>query len=262
VISRHLMLLPSLACQASCAYCFGPNRGPTMPSDVFDATVFWIVSISPIDESLDITFHGGEPLLAGRKWYERNLPVLRRRFGNRLKLHVQSNLWLLNDGYCALFREYGVSLGASLDGPEPINDRQRGEGYFAQTMSGIETARRHDLDVGVICTFTRLSAPHYREVLDFFIAEHLSFSVHAAISAPRPGARHLRSGFGVRVNAEDSCSDLSRPVSKCLAPHTPKGDGLAMSPEEHVDLFVQLFDAYDDPRFILCHRGVLDPLPY
>jgi hypothetical protein len=32
---RHLMLLPSLACQAQCSYCFGPNRGPVTGPDVF-----------------------------------------------------------------------------------------------------------------------------------------------------------------------------------------------------------------------------------
>ena len=116
------------------------------------------------------------------------LPLLRRRFGQGLRLGIQSNLWLLDDETCELFREHRVSIGTSLDGPEAVNDAQRGAGYFARTMAGIETARRNGLSAGIICTFTRRSAPHYREVFEFFAGQGLGFSVHAAVcglDAPR-----------------------------------------------------------------------------
>jgi len=180
-MSQHFMLLPSLACQAHCSYCFGPNRGPTMQPDVFDAAVDWIAACFPPGECAEITFHGGEPLLAGINWYKRNIPILQQRFEGRLKLGIQSNLWLLDDKFCALFKEYDVSIGTSLDGPEQLNDTQRGKGYFARTMAGIGTARRNGINPGVICTFTRLSAPHHREVFEFFAKQGLSFSVHEAV---------------------------------------------------------------------------------
>jgi len=180
-VSHHWMLLPSLACQAQCSYCFGPNRGPIMQPDVFDAAVDWIATCVPPGDCIKITFHGGEPLLAGKEWYQRNLPVLQQRFEGRLKLGIQSNLWYLDDEFCALFKEYGVSIGTSLDGPKQLNDMQRGEGYFARTMAGIGTARRNGLNPGVICTFTRHSAPYYREVFEFFARQGLSFSVHEAV---------------------------------------------------------------------------------
>lgn len=208
---RHLMLLPSLACQAQCRYCFGPNRGPVMQAEIFDAALDWITATTPVDKSLELTFHGGEPLIAGHAWYRRNLPLLSQRFGDRLKLGIQSNLWLLDEPYSDLFREYKVSIGTSLDGPEAINDGQRGMGYFARTMAGIAAARRYGLGVGAICTFTRLSAPFYREVFDFFAAEGLGFSVHEAVD----------------------------PLGRAT-------DGLSLSSEEHADLFVRLFDHYMD----------------
>ena len=152
-----------------------------MQPDVFDAAVDWIDALIPPGECTEITFHGGEPLLAGKEWYKRNLPVLQQRFEGRLKLGIQSNLWLLDDDFCALFKEYGVSIGTSLDGPEQLNDAQRGKGYFARTMTGIGNARRNGINPGVICTFTRSSAPHYREVFEFFAKQGLSFSVHEAV---------------------------------------------------------------------------------
>ncbi len=209
-LPRHLILIPSLACQASCHYCFGPQRGSMMSHDIFDATLDWLEMTTPPGQKIDLTFHGGEPLLVGLAWYQRNLPRLRQRFGRRLKLHLQSNLWLLDSAYSDLFNEYGMSLGTSLDGPAPLTDAQRGKGYFARTMAGIETARRHGLAVGVICTFTRLSAPHYQEIFDFFAREYLPFSVHAAVSALK---------------------------------NSPPAE-LPLSPHEHADLLIYLFDYY------------------
>lgn len=182
-VGSRFMLLPSLACQANCGYCFGPNRGPSMPSAVFEAALDWIEATALPGQKIEITFHGGEPLLAGYDWYRQTLPLLKQRFGSRLKLHLQSNLWLLDAPFCQLLKAYRVSIGASLDGPAGINDLQRGRDYFRRTMQGIKLARRAGLAVGVICTFTAASAPHYREILDFFAAQGISLSLHTAACA-------------------------------------------------------------------------------
>ncbi|HWQ46072.1 MAG TPA: TIGR04083 family peptide-modifying radical SAM enzyme [Longilinea sp.] len=209
-MQQQFMLLPSMACQARCSYCFGPNRGTSMSAEAFTAAVEWIKAFVPAEDEIHITFHGGEPLLAGKAWYRKNLPALRQQFADRLKLSIQSNLWLLDDEFCALFREQDVSVGTSLDGPEKINDAQRGVGYYKQTMAGIETARRNGLEPGVICTFTALSAPMYRQVFDFFAGNSLSFSVHEAVST-----------IGCQPN--------------------PKW---AMQPEQAEKLMIDLFDLY------------------
>jgi uncharacterized protein len=135
---------------------------------------------------LEITFHGGEPLVPGAAWYRMALPLLRDGLAPRkVRFAIQTNLWLLTDELCDLFREHGVSVGTSLDGPEAINDAQRGAGYFARTMAGIERARAHGLDVGAICTFTAQSVAHAPEIFDFFVREGLNFSVHAALPSLR-----------------------------------------------------------------------------
>jgi uncharacterized protein len=134
------------------------------------------------DKGLEIIFHGGEPLVVGPAWFRMALPRLRHGLGpDRVRFSIQSNLWLLTEQLCELFREHGVSVGTSLDGPADINDVQRGVGSFARTMAGIELARRHDLPVGVICTVTSRSAQHVDEIFDFFVAQGLDFGVHPAL---------------------------------------------------------------------------------
>ena len=41
-MAHHLMLAPSLACPASCAYCFGPHAGgPPLRQETIAAIVRW-----------------------------------------------------------------------------------------------------------------------------------------------------------------------------------------------------------------------------
>ena len=215
-VSQHLMLVPSLACPASCAYCFGPHAGgTTMGRETLEAVVEWrraLAAESAAEQgTLEITFHGGEPLVPGARWYREALPLLRDGLApRRVRFAAQSNLWLLTDELCDLFREYGISLGTSLDGPEAINDAQRGTGYFAKTMAGIERARAHGLDVGAICTFTAGSVAHAPEIFDFFVREGLNFSVHAAL----PSLRY------------------------------PEADRWSITPDAHGELLVGLLDRY------------------
>lgn len=208
--SRSIMLVPSLACAAQCTYCFGPNTGTVMDDATLDAALDWLDATTQQHQTLEVCLHGGEPLQAGISWHRRVLPLLQTRFRNRLRLSLQSNLWLMDDAFCDLFGEHHVSIGVSLDGPEAINDAQRGEGYFARAMRGIATARRHGLSVNAICTFTRLSAARWCEVFDFFRREELTFSIHAAIPT------------------------LGQPAS-CH---------IAFTAAEYADLFIAMFDYY------------------
>jgi uncharacterized protein len=160
------------------------------------------------------------------------LPLLRDGLApRRVRFAVQSNLWLLSDELCELFDEHGVSLGTSLDGPEAINDAQRGAGYFARTMAGIERARAHGIDVGAICTFTARSVGHAPEIFDFFVHEGLNFSVHAAL----PPLRHP------------------------AADRRPEADAWSITPEAHGELLVGLLDRYlDNPTKV--RIGTLDSM--
>ena len=185
-MSRHLMLVPSLACPASCAYCFGPHESSQiMSNETLEALLQWQSSLNGND-ALEITFHGGEPLVPGVKFYSKALPFLQESFSaKKIRFAMQSNLWLLDNELCDLLREYKVSVGTSLDGPEGINDAQRGQGYFKKTMAGIERARSHGINIGCICTFTRQSIEFIDKIFDFFLREGLNFSVHSALPSLR-----------------------------------------------------------------------------
>ena len=199
---KHLMLMPSLDCPAGCAYCFGPRSGSMpMGQDTVEAVIRWQQAVDE-DLRLEITFHGGEPLSPGFQFYQKALPLLKAGLDARqVRFAMQSNLWLLTDELADLLKAYNVSIGTSLDGPETINDAQRGSGYFRRTMAGIERARAHGLDVGCICTFTPHSLPHLPEIMDFFIYEGLNFTVHAALPGLHENNRPTNESWSLSSDA-------------------------------------------------------------
>ena len=255
-MSRHLLIVPSLACPGSCKYCFGPHEGNvSMSKKTVEAIVHWQSTFND-KSSLDITFHGGEPLVPGASFYGMALPILRESLSpRRVHFSMQSNLWLLTDELCEILREYRVSIGTSLDGPEHINDAQRGKGYFQRTMEGIELARSHGINVGCICTFTAQSAPYTEEIFAFFVHNGLNFSIHAALPSLRYPeanvwalspeahgellvdimARYLENVDKVRISTLDSlCRSISAQHGGICTFGDCLGDFLSVGPEGEI----------------------------
>ena len=180
----QFMLILSANCNAECSYCFGPHKGKITSKHVINNSKKFIEKISAESnqEKINITFHGGEPLIAPISLWTFTLEKLISAFRNKqLSLSVQSNLWNLNDNFCRLFKKYNISIGTSLDGPKEVNDKQRGKGYFEKTFKGIDLASKHGLDVGCISTFTPVNLYKWKDIMDFFKSEKISFSVHPSI---------------------------------------------------------------------------------
>lgn len=183
--SPSFMIVPSMACQASCTYCFGPHKGISMSETIAEKTLNFITGIAEETkmETVSVIFHGGEPLLAPFSEWEKILQGLTERLPRKkIRWNVQSNLWALDDNFCELFRKFNVTVGTSIDGPKEICDLTRGKGYWERTMNGIALARRYGIDVGAIATFTPDTAMQYKEVVDFFMSNNLNLNVHPAIT--------------------------------------------------------------------------------
>jgi uncharacterized protein len=126
----HVMLIPTLGCPSRCSYCWSSEEGsPVMSIDTVRQVVDWLKGFR--DDQLTITFHGGEPLLAGAGFYRQALPLLAEGLAHlEPTFAMQTNLWRLTPEIAEILAEYQIPLGSSLDGPQELNDSQRGKGYF------------------------------------------------------------------------------------------------------------------------------------
>ena len=139
-----------------------------MSIDTVREVVEWLRNFR--DEPVTITFHGGEPLLAGPGFYREALPLLSEGLANmKPSFAMQTNLWRMTPELAGILAKYRVPIGSSIDGPQVINDVQRGDGYFEKTMKGYRVALENGLEVRFICTFTSYSVQFREEIFRFFM---------------------------------------------------------------------------------------------
>jgi uncharacterized protein len=181
----HVMLIPTLGCPSKCSYCWSSEEGsPIMSIETIKEVVAWLKNFRT--DRVTFTFHGGEPLLAGADFYRQALPLLSHGLPQlNPEFALQSNLWRMTPEIAQVLAEYHVPIGSSIDGPQEINDLQRGNGYFEKTMRGYEIAKAHGLNVRFICTFTSTSVKSREEIFSFFLKNGFTMKLHPALPSLR-----------------------------------------------------------------------------
>jgi len=166
-------------CNLACGYCFQEHSGGIIDLATVEAILHRVIAhnlaVDPLDTTIQIYWHGGEPLLAGMEFFrailhlESHYPEL--SFDNRL----QTNGTLMSDDLARLFVENQIQVGFSLDGPKEIHNRYRRfrgsrSGSFDDTLRGVECYRRHAMAdrVAVIAVVTRAGITRAAEIFQFF----------------------------------------------------------------------------------------------
>jgi uncharacterized protein len=175
------MLIPTLGCPANCNYCWSSEeKSPIMSIETIKEVVEWLKIFR--QDSVTFTFHGGEPLLAGEEFYREALPLLSEGLSSRnIAFAIQTNLWRLTPEIAEIFTRYNIPIGSSLDGPQELNDLQRGKGYYEKTMRGYEIARAHGLNVRFITTFTSHSVKFREDIFNFYLEKGLTLKLHPCL---------------------------------------------------------------------------------
>lgn len=171
--SLHIFVVTS-ACNLNCVYCQAHEDASPLNGYMDRRTAERAVdmALSSPATALSMEFQGGEPLL--------NFPVIRHAVehalahaaGRSIRISVVTNLTLLTDEMLDFFREHGVSLSTSLDGPAFLHDRARpyrsGGPTFQDVRRAIARVRAAGVPIGAIQTTTRASLPHAREIVDTY----------------------------------------------------------------------------------------------
>ncbi|WP_231289559.1 radical SAM protein [Thioalkalivibrio sp. HL-Eb18] len=137
-------------CNINCSYCYYFNMGDKTPFDrpvkatpeTVEAMADWITQGC---EELGfrrvlIAFHGGEPMLVKPREFEKICEIFRQRIEPHVPmgLTIQTNGTVLSEEWLALFHEYGVHVGVSIDGDRAANDRFRLDHQGRSTFQQVE----------------------------------------------------------------------------------------------------------------------------
>ena len=165
-------------CNMCCKYCYYLDkaalydyRQPLMSDELLERYIRANIegNNSPV---IAFAWHGGEPLLAGKEFF-RKAVALEQKYaeGRTVENSIQTNGLLLDDEWCAIFRDNNFLVGVSIDGPEHIHDAHRvdagGQPTFARVMKGIERLYRNRVEYNTLTTVNIHSEGRGAEVYNF-----------------------------------------------------------------------------------------------
>lgn len=217
----YLMAKPvGSRCNLRCDYCYylekeklysaSGHGGMMMDDRVLEAFIRQYIE-SQTTPAVLFTWHGGEPLLRDRSYYEKII-ALERRYarGIRVDNAIQTNGTLLDDDWCRFFRDNGWLVGLSVDGPEDLHDRYRrtagGGPSFAAVMRAIETLDRNAVDWNALAVVNVYNARHPDRFYDFFRSvdcHYLQFTPVVERLVRHADGRHLASAADTSASLAD-----------------------------------------------------------
>src|SRR3954471_2977522 len=163
-------------CNIDCTYCFFLSKEALYPNDkhrMSDGTLE--IYIRQLMEShrtptVTVAWQGGEPTLMKVDFFRRSVELVEqyRRPGQFVRHTFQTNGILLDDEWCAFFKEHHFLVGLSVDGPSEIHDtyrRDRGQNdMFDRVMQGRRYLRKHGVDFNILCTVNAANEKQGRAV--------------------------------------------------------------------------------------------------
>jgi uncharacterized protein len=179
--SFHLLAKPSgSTCNIDCTYCFFLSKAALYPHDkhrmsekTLDAYIRQLLESHHTPE-VTIAWQGGEPTLMKLGFFKHAVELAEkyRRPDQKLQHTFQTNGLLLDDDWCAFFKENNFLVGLSVDGPRQLHDAyrrdRRGQGTFDLVMRGWRYVRKHGVEFNVLCTVNAANQAHGRTVYRFF----------------------------------------------------------------------------------------------
>jgi len=180
-ITSLLIKPASAVCNLDCQYCFYLDRD----ADPYKSLPARQMSLETLERLVDtflfysypnsvLAFQGGEPMLAGLPFFTKLVELEKQygRAGQNVSNALQTNGVLIDDAWCALFREFNFLLGVSIDGPEEVHDAYRfnkaGRGTWRQVIRAIETLQRNKVEFNALCVLSRANVEKPKEIYRFF----------------------------------------------------------------------------------------------
>jgi uncharacterized protein len=171
----NLTVKPTQRCNADCVYCAaGDFSGQAAMLSAEDAekacaALAGHLARGPVGQ-LHVLWQGGEPLLMGRRYFERIFSFCRDHIeAPRVRHLMQSNLLALGDKWIALLRSFDVRLSTSA---EPIIPGLRvfrdGSEQYPVWFDRFEMALDRGMAVGIVYTVTKRHLGSEKKIYAYF----------------------------------------------------------------------------------------------
>ncbi len=167
------------SCNMRCDYCYYldkaslyDNNQDQMSDELLKLYIRQYIEANQT-EIITFCWHGGEPLLAGQRFYERAMRY-QSKYANGKKIEntIQTNGLLLDANWCRFFKANNFLVGVSIDGPEDIHNAYRknrgGKPTFVRVMRAIELLKQYSVEFNTLSVVNNLCHSRGREIYNFF----------------------------------------------------------------------------------------------
>jgi uncharacterized protein len=155
----HTLVLKSIrACNLRCKYCYYINDETRDYGKIINDKVLislytkFSQYLNSLNRKGAIVWHGGEPLMLGKRRFKRFLALQREiDTQSRIRNTLQTNALLIDDDWIDIFRENSIGFGISLDSSREQHDLNRvtasGRATYDDTVRIIE---KLNLNFGIL----------------------------------------------------------------------------------------------------------------
>lgn len=188
-----VLVEPYKGCNMACRYCYSDVGSDTRMSLETLEVVLRRVAEYLDQEGItraNLTWHGGEPLMAGREFFEAAFALCDRlALAPRVTHLLQTNGTLLDDTWCDLIIRHDMQVSLSLDGPAEITratrpGREAGFDSFATVMEKVALLQRRGIGYAFLVVVTQANVRRPRELYQFFRAMGATFKVNPVMRSP------------------------------------------------------------------------------
>jgi len=178
--SFHIAVKPiGSRCNIDCTYCYylhkqgllADSTASPISDELLEEFIRQYVTGQEA-ESIEFTWHGGEPTLLGLDFY-RKIVELQKKYasGKRIDNDLQTNGLLLNDAWCEFLKAEKFLVGLSIDGPKRLHDRFRvtrnGQPTFDHVYGAARLLQRHNVPLNALTVVNSANARYPEDVYRF-----------------------------------------------------------------------------------------------
>ena len=175
--------MPTFQCNMNCVYCFNGKHTTIQSSQqMSEETLTRLFEIViPYYSDIRFIWHGGEPLLMGKGFFERMLDIQRsfNTQGAIIKNSIQSNLTLMTNDMAEFLVSNGFHIGSSFDGTTNEETRHNS----SRILSGFDAVKNAGGHNGFICVVQSRNIDHLIEDYEWFKKHGIGYTLNQYLSS-------------------------------------------------------------------------------
>jgi uncharacterized protein len=189
-------------CNLRCKYCYYHDKKNLYPQkrtfimndEILERYIIQHIEATT-EESINFSWHGGEPLLAGIDFFKKAV-ALQKKYnpeGRKITNGIQTNGTLLDENWASFLMAENFMVGISIDGPGDLHNKFRAtpdnKSSLSMVLRGYDILRRYKIKCEILCVVSSYNVKFPLVVYNFFKELEAKYITFLPLVEKRPGIK-------------------------------------------------------------------------